>query len=169
MDPSNSYFGWLVSLIDDGRADQHPIIIHAAWDMEFTYSIPTDANRAQDGIDLRRAYERESSLALPDLGPCRVLEFLIALSQRMEYILYDYDHPNQCHVWFWKMITNLGVIGLNDRKIVDSLLHRFIIREYGYYGDGGLFPLSHPKEDQRTVEVWYQMHKWIAEAQNRVI
>ena len=176
MDPNNLYREWLVSLVDGDRADRYPTVINAAWDMEFIYSIPTDANRAQDGIDLRRVFERETSHSLPDLGPCRVLEFLVALSKRIDYILYDYEYQDQTDRWFWEMMANLRLIDLGshntrepNRKVVDSILQRVIDRTYDDAGYGGLFPLRHPKEDQRTVEVWYQMHLWIAERQNRMV
>jgi hypothetical protein len=176
MDSINNYFGWLVGLIDDGRADHYSMVLRAAWDMEFIYSIPTDSNRAQDGLDLREVYERETSLALPELGPCRVLEFLAALSKRMDYILHDYANPGQTQRWFWQLMTNLRLIDLGDhntvqqnREIADTVLYTVITRSYDRNGIGGLFPLHNPKEDQRLVEVWYQMHSWIVEHRNQIM
>lgn len=166
----NEYLWWLISLVDDGRADSYLMIFTVAWEMEFDFSIPTDGNRAQDGLDLRRAFERESSLILPDLGPCRVLEFLIGISRRMNYILFDYGNPDNSHKWFWALINNLrlldiGVDRVDDhaREMIEVAFQRVIDRKYDLMGNGGLFPLYAAVEDQRDIEIWYQMHSWISE------
>jgi hypothetical protein len=36
-------------------------------------------------------------------------------------------------------------------------------RLYTTSGYGGLFPLEEPKEDQRKVEIWYQMMAYLGE------
>lgn len=175
MDPNNLYLTWLVGLVDDGRAYQYTSVFHAAWEMEFTYSISLDANRAQDGIDLRRVYERDASVVLPELGPCRVLEFLIGLSFRMEHILYNWEFPNQVDRWFWELMHNLRLIDLGlhnteeqNYEIASHVLQKVVDRDYTPAGLGGVFPIQSPENDQRDVEVWYQMHNWIRENPTRL-
>jgi hypothetical protein len=46
---------------------------------------------------------------------------------------------------------------------VKSILERVKNRDYETDGHGGLFPLRNPPEDQRQVELWYQMGHWMAE------
>lgn len=160
------YWSWLVGLVDDGRAYQHPMLFRIAWDTRYTYTIKTDKNRYMDGIELREEFERESSIMLPDLGPCTVLEFLVALSRRIEYILYDYDNPLPISHWFWRMMENLGLGESDDPSHIMSAFTILVNRKYDYDGEGGLFPLVNPRNDQRKIEVWYQMHSWISELNN---
>lgn len=50
----------------------------------------------------------------------------------------------------------------NERKI-DDTIETLMFRTYGPDGKGGFFPLSHPKEDQTKIEIWYQMSAYINE------
>lgn len=176
MHPNDLYLEWLVSLIDDGRADYYSMVLTVAWEMEFTYSIPLDANRALDGVDLRNVYERDTSQPVPELGPCLILEFLIALSLRINYILDDPGLPDRTAHWFWVVIGNLALTHLGphnkpeqNREISEYAFRRVVNREYDAAGSGGLFPLRSPIQDQRKVEVWYQMHAWIAQEENQLV
>lgn len=162
-DEVTAYFNWLKDLVDDGRVFEHDMLFNVAWDMEYNYSVPSDANRYKDGLDLREEFERETSVVLPNLGPCRMLEFLVALSKRIDYILYDYDIGSQLPYWFWIMMENLGIAYSNDRRQIYAAFIVMMTRNYDYSGEGGLFPLINPRNDQRKIEVWYQMHGWISE------
>lgn len=160
------YVGWLIGLVDGGRAYQHPTLFRIAWEMEYAYYIPLDANRCQDGLDLRVDFERETSVALPDLGPCRVLEFLVALAKRIDYILYDDSLSSRVSYWFWILMENLGIYLSEDVEYITSSFIVMLTRTYDENGDGGLFPLENPKYDQRKVEIWYQMQAWMLEQVN---
>lgn len=63
--------------------------------------------------------------------------------------------------WFWGMITNLGLGGLNDDRYdpdyVDDVLDRFLDRDYDPDGRGGLFTIRHCDADLRDVQIWTQM------------
>lgn len=157
-------------LVDDGRAIQYPAIFEVGWEMPYSWSVPMDENRYYDGMELRGAFEREASVTLPDLGPCRMIEFLVALSNRMEFILFDYNYPGQVDRWFWQIMTNLRLTDIGthnshstNRAIVKGTFERVLTRSYDQLGNGGLFPLRESNFDQRKVEVWYQMHAWIHE------
>ena len=43
------------------------------------------------------------------------------------------------------------------------ILNKIIDRGYSRRGVGGLFPLKYSKNDQRKVELWYQMHSYLIE------
>ena len=62
--------------------------------------------------------------------------------------------------WFLDMIVNLGLEKMTDdrfdKRYVERILHRFLNREYGRNGDGGLFTVHHSRIDMRSVEIWYQ-------------
>jgi hypothetical protein len=73
--------------------------------------------------------------------------------------------------WFWMMLGNAELDGFTDEAfyalrghiLVDKILNRILDRTYKRDGIGGLFPLKHPKKDQRRVELWYQMNAYLVE------
>lgn len=165
----NRYFEWMCDLVCGDRFSKNIsyrkllIFLH---DAEFTYSIPKDGNRAEDGIDLRYrfAYENtnieDAELYLD--GPCSVLEMMVALSIRCEETIMD--DPNmglRTGQWFWGMISSLGLGSMNDelynRRFVEDVILKFLNREYKPNGKGGLFTIRNCDDDLRTVEIWYQM------------
>ena len=164
-----SYILWLRALVDRPGPLYH-VLFDVAWEVPYEYYIPNDDNRAEDGLKLREQFEQETSLELPNLGECRMLEFLIALAIRLNETVYDYHNPNQTSDWFWQLISNLHLDGFDDEHhfndVEHHIMHRFRIvnsRQYGYNGKGGLFPLENPIADQRQVEVWYQMMAYLFE------
>lgn len=142
-----------------------------AWHTVYEYDIPNDDNRAEDGLQLRERFERESSLRLPNLGECRMLEFLIALAIRLNESVYDYENPDQVSDWFWILIENLQLDAYDDTYTfndihfyIEQVFVRLNKRLYGSNGNGGgLFPLEEPMADQTQVEVWYQMMAYLSE------
>ena len=161
---SDEYFEWLFNLVCEQRYFR-PIyrkLLMRLHDTEFTYSIPRDRNRAEDGEDLRyrfalaKGYDVTTTLA--DLGrPCSVLEMMVALAIRCEEQIQDLDIGDRTGHWFWNMVASLGLNVPYDPYIVDTRIERFMDREYSYNGEGGLFTVQHPRRDMRTVELWWQM------------
>ena len=49
------------------------------------------------------------------------------------------------------------------RDIVADAMAAIIWRTYDSNGYGGLFPLRNPREDQRKVELWYQLNAYLLE------
>lgn len=131
----------------------------------FTYLIPNDANRAEDGVDLRYEFaSRRNNLdILPYLdGPCSVLEMMVALAIRCEEaIMDDPSIGDRTKQWFWNMITNLGLGSMIDdyyeEDYVYAVVHRFLNREYDFDGKGGLFRVKNTRQDMRDIEIWYQL------------
>lgn len=163
------YYHWLRSLVDR-PGSFYDTLFHAAWSTPYEYHVPFDENRAEDGLRLRDRYEEETSISLPDLDICSMLEFLVALAIRMNESMYDWDNPDQTSGWFWKMMFNSGLAALDDTYSDDTyvrLLYRFNVINHRLYNEdgtgGGLFPLEHPRQDQREVEVWYQMMAYLQE------
>jgi hypothetical protein len=146
-------------LVENPGPSNHNLFA-AAWNTPYEYFVPNDDNRAQDGLDLRGRFERETSITLPNLGKCTMLEFLVALSIRMNETVFDFEDPDQVSDWFWELIENLEV----DRFDLEEIFQRLNGRKYDYDGgNGGLFPLENPREDQREIEVWYQMMAYLRE------
>jgi hypothetical protein len=167
---TSRYTQWLRGLVDR-PGSFYDILFDAAWQVEYEYSVLYDANRAEDGLRLRERFEYETSTMLPDhLGECRMLEFLVALAIRINEATYDWDKPDQTSEWFWKMIFNLGLQRFDDTYSddpYDNIINVFEcvnLRLYNENGtDGGLFPLRRSREDQRHVEIWYQMMAYLSE------
>lgn len=164
---NDEYFEWLCDLIDSKRFSKHvsyrKLLMHLH-SIEFTWFIPHDDNRADDGVQLRRRY----ALARDDMtlsnyihGPCSVLEMMVALALRCETIMDDALMGNRTGQWFWGMIHNLGLTPMTnsefDKKYVDNVIARLLNREYEPDGRGGLFTVKHCNRDMRTVEIWYQL------------
>ena len=169
MNSTNKYNRWLRGLVEKPSPFYH-ILFDMAWATIYEHHIPNDINRAVDGLELRERFELESSLKLPDLGECRMLEFLIALAIRLNESVYDYNNPNLTPYWFWVLIENLELDEYDDyypfNKIhshIEQIFIRLNRRLYTTSGYGGLFPLEAPKENQQEIEVWYQMMAYLSE------
>lgn len=171
---NGKYFSWMCQLVCDekkypGRLSYQKLLnfLHS---VNFSYTIATDSNREEDGIDLRyrfgyeNTYEGAMIASYLDDRPCSILEMMIALSIRCEeHIMDDPDIGNRTGQWFWNMIANLGLDSMDDSRFdslhdkVNAIIQRFLNREYGCNGEGGLFTVKNCKYDLRSVEIWYQM------------
>jgi hypothetical protein len=135
----------------------------------FRYSIPRDGNRADDGKGMRYRYAIvcnyfESLYEILDIldGPCSVLEMMLALAIHCEEnIMDDPCKGDRTGQWFWNMIVNLGLSGMNDarydRKLVDDAINTFLDRKYAPDGKGGLFTVRNCDQDLRKAEIWHQL------------
>lgn len=164
----NDYFEWLWNFTKCRGHSQNRKIITLLHNIEFRYSIPMDANREEDGIDLR--YRFVTEVGIPKNyqevyvyldGPCSVLEMMIALAIRCEEsIMDDPDIGDRTSEWFWLMMKNLGLDYMSDRKfdrdIAEEKISIFLDRRYKRNGEGGLFVVN-GRRDLRKVEIWYQM------------
>lgn len=167
----NDYFEWLSGIIHDGifaeGVGYRKLLTHLH-DVEFTYLIPRDKNRAENGISLRWrfacevAYGAQRNSIVYDLdGPCSVLEMMVSLAIGCEETIMDDPRVgDRTGQWFWGMITSLGLGSMTDysydSKFVDKVLQRFLDREYAPNGKGGLFTIRNCEYDLRTVEIWVQ-------------
>lgn len=167
-----TYFEWLEKQVVyfDKQYTYHNLL-SVLYSVEYIPRIDKDQNRLIDGIYIRKEYfdKYRTDQSIVSL-PCNFLEFLIGLARRMNYIYGDVyeDRTKDC---FWTLIRNMGLSELNDLSYekhnehdILFAVYRVINRTYDVTGDGGLFPLQNPRENQRNVEVWYQMNQYLAEA-----
>ena len=177
IDVEQWYFNWLCDLIHADQIDRsYYILMKDLHKKEFTSIVEHDENRAYDGMELREECLKE--LGYPKYvtidGPCSVLEMLIGLARRMDFETsdpYEEEGHDRTTYWFWEMIENLGLtifdddsyVDMEGQIFVDSIVDRLVERRYEENGEGGIFPLRHTTEDQRDVEIWYQMHMYLAE------
>lgn len=162
------YFEWLYDYVCKGRS-HHGVsyreLFHCLDNIEFTYSIPRDGNRAKDGIGLRYRFCMEQygeSLEYALDRPCSVLEMIIALAIRCEEsIMDDTRYGNRTGQWFWTMMHNLGIGNMTDdifdEYYVERIISRFLNRDYQPDGKGGLFYVRNCEQDLRDVEIWVQL------------
>lgn len=165
---NDEYFHYLCELIDIDRFEKqvsYRKLLRHLHNIEFTWFIPHDDNRADDGIQLRRDFamdRNDSRLAHYIGGPCSVLEMMVALAVRCEKTIMDNalmgDRTGQ---WFWDMIRNLGLSSMRDSRFdieyVDDSVARLLNRDYEPDGRGGLFTVKNCRHDMRKVEIWCQL------------
>ena len=166
-----AYFKWLCRQVESMRqknpAHTHWKLLKQLFTKEFIWIVPNDDNRLEDGRDLREEFAQ-------DVYPwfvaeywmqqeCSMLEMLIALARRLAF-----EDAQTVRKWFWEMMHNLNLTDFNDaseypEEDIDQILDAVIWRTYHPSGRGGLFPLHHAEEDQRDVEIWYQLSAYLAE------
>jgi len=168
------YRDWLITTITRSEEEYktYRFMLQRLWNKNF-YTIEDDENRCGDGLERRAWYydNVRSPLNNPDeLGPCRVLEVLIGIAKRCEFEVFSTPGNKDVKGFFWELLSNLDLTmysishwGTEDIIAIDSILSRWMDRAYSYDGWGGIFPLDNPKEDQRTVSIWYQMHAYLVE------
>jgi|SRR5215216_434289 len=162
------YFQWLYGQVgseSNQRARTHWNLLRRFHQTAFVWTVPNDDNRAEDGRDLRREFIENENIE--DVDPdwmslqCSMLELLIGLSRRLSF--EDDGSPRR---WFWQLVENLNLAQYTDKErlptaTVDEALNRVIFRQYNPNGIGGLFPLRNSPQDQREVELWYQLSAYL--------
>ena len=171
----NEYFEWLSYVVCgeqyEGAISYRKLLTHLH-EVEFTYILPMDENRAGNGINLRYRWaldiDEDTDYILDVLdGPCSVLEMMVALALHCEEnIMDDPKYGNRTGQWFWGMVNNLGLGAmydeLYDERYVDEVITRFLNREYERDGRGGLFTIKNCKYDLRDVEIWHQLSWYLS-------
>ena len=119
---NDAYFNWMYQLVFDGRYSKrlsYQKLLRELHRIEFTYSIPMDGNRAEDGVDLRYRFGYENGYSSSmisvylDNRMCSVLEMMIALAIRCEeHIMDDPDIGNRTGQWFW--IGSIAEMAMED-------------------------------------------------------
>lgn len=158
------YDEWLESLI---RLRDH---IHSDYTIikslrrPFIISMDKDENRAKDGLELRRDYERIYGAPAPH-GDCSVLEVLIGLAKRMAWTTSkSYDEEEDTVFWFWTLIDNLELSANQERN--EDILMKWMTRKFKTNGKGSPFPLHFCDKNQKNTELWYQMQSYLKENYN---
>lgn len=175
----NEYFEWLYDLVypyDKTISEEYrkSKLLRYLFETPFYSSIAMDDNRISDGISLRyefgyqKGYDDETVLIYLDSRECSVLEVMIGLAIRCEtQLMSDIEYGDRTTQWFRKMIASLGFNSMNNRQFdkhyVSEVLERFLEHQYEPDGRGGLFALTNPTRDMRTVEIWSQLCEYLNE------
>lgn len=179
---NDGYFEWLC---DRGGLSKSRHLAEIMDNIPFKVIVPNDTNRETDGLNLREIYcdtVHPIGNRWPREGPPSILEVLIALSERTAFLIFDPAAPSDeavSHSVMTMILVNLGVYIYDDfrpcwtaradgkelevTKKIRKTFEKWNDRKYFSNGKGGIFPLNRPKEDQRKVELWYQMQDYIQE------
>jgi hypothetical protein len=162
------YLEWLVRHVcqDDREQESYQKLFYAMLSTTFVAYIDNDENRSADGMALRLIFEDETGIGCDMIGPCSVLEMMVAMAIRCENdIMYDPDEGDRTSVWFWEMMDNLGLIPMDDWGFdwqeFEETMDRLNNRTYGKDGFGGPFYIAGFDQDMRKIELWYQMNYYI--------
>lgn len=151
------YFTYLVKIVDGDRNLQ---LCKELFDIPFHWDpeIDLDENGAENGKYLRVEYYQETGKKCEKSGGCSVLEMIIGIVVGMERIMGipGDEHPER---WFWEIIENLDLESGDVKKKVE----RWMNREFDKDGNGGMFPISRPFQDQRTAPFWQQAMSYLGE------
>lgn len=161
-----------VELPKRGRDRTYWGLFRQMYSCEFVWKLMKDSSRAEDGKELRWEFIRAAGLPKVDAAwlyqPCTILEMMIAVARRLSSLTSE-----NASAWFIQLLYNIKLDEFNDAHydsnmtVIADILERLIWRMYWPNGEGGLFPLRHPAEDQRNVEIWYQMNAWLIERDRR--
>lgn len=157
------YFEWLASQIASPKGKSFTGLLERMHSLEFVWTVPHDENRLHDGLDLRYEFLDGSSKKMVLKGGT-ILEVLVGLSRRVAFTAGGDEY-----IWAWRLIKNLRLNRMSDplstenANRIDDILEALVWRTYSPNGRGGFFPLRHPTEDQREVEIWYQMNSYVNE------
>lgn len=171
-----SYLNWLRTI---GGADNNEfhnsynILFKVMHEIPFNVIIERDNNRLSDAKKLRDDFKDDTCYAIYDCideMPVTFLEVVISLALRMEFIISSSEDIDETSKWVWVLLNNLNLIWYDDTTWDDNkemevyyICQRVINREYESNGQGGFFPLEDSKDDQRNVELWYQLNYFLNE------
>lgn len=166
----DEYFEYLIDLVGGNSIQRCNYICLLRWlyDHEFTWILPTDKNRAEDGLLMRMEYADMNELYFDSSAwPCSILEMMIALAKRCEHDIIGEPGDEHADRWFWLMLNNLGLLICNDsyfmRDYVEQIVMRWMKRSFTRSGQGSMFPLHDPARDQRKCDIWSQMNEYLIE------
>lgn len=168
------YLNWLYRLVErppnpfDEVDEGYWRLMWSLYTIPFDVVVYQDRNRAMDATGFRETF-LESPDIPDDLAPSEwldmdpsLLEVIVSLANRMQF-LTNIDIA-EC---FWELMTNAGFDRYDDGAFegsdVEMIASTIIFRWYERDGKGGLFPLTTADEDQRKVELLYQMYDYISE------
>jgi hypothetical protein len=171
----SDYFKWLRDIVCANRFHKdisYDKLLTHLHSVDFRWTRALDADRADWGLNMRYRfgqYRKCEHVKDYITGPCSVFEMMVALAVRCEEdLMDDPDYGDRTAQWFWNMIVSLGLgsmIDSNfDAEYVDTTIQKFLNREYGRDGKGGLFTLRHATFDARKVDIWYQLCWYLDEA-----
>lgn len=168
------YYEWLCTSVGANRPPytNYLMLLQTLHKKNYIWFVPMDANRYSDGFHLRLKFADQNDYVIPTTGDdtlysCSVLEVLLALSIRIDSEITGEPGLVYPEKWFWVMMENMGLTRYDDEHFdaneVNRIVDIWLERRFGSDGMGSPFPLQHPFEDQRQIELWQQMQNYVNE------
>ena len=178
----DEYFKWLYNRIKNQRSS-YKKLCYELHGKPFRWFIPNDDNRCEDGLNIREEFLERANVDFSNeeilqfgSDKCTTLEVLVALADRMQFLMDDLGRSTHISKWFFEMIRNLRLYDFTDALgdwegfppeldvKIDRILETFMSRTYDWYGTGSLFPMKQrPPRDMAKVEIWYQLMIYLDE------
>lgn len=161
-----NYFEWLLHGLNDNRWDfkvqNYSRLLNLMFRLEFRAINHMDVIREEKIEDLRDDffYDHDEHLnGVPDMpGYPTVLELLVSLSYSMEDVMKNHKYGDRTAEWFWLIVQNLGLDGMDDagfdEEYVVAVFSRWLKREFAPDGSGSPFPMRDPPCDMTGVDIW---------------
>ena len=175
----DAYQTWLRDTLNiDNR---YNILFDQLYEKPFEFVLENDENRESDARHLREQFAYKADLMFRDewlLWHASVIEVLASLSFKMLDSVCDFPGDFEAETGFWIMMENLGLDGFTDdvyliengfngfdsvRIQVDKIVDKWLYRRFTKTGKGSPFPRKRGVEDQRKVELWYQLSGYVIE------
>lgn len=160
------YGDWLLDKVNFRRKG-YSKLMNELFDITFTAINPHDENRIEDAISLREEFLNIAGINGGFDREVNVLEVLVALAIRIEdEYIGDPGNPDPSYI-FWEMCCNLELDFYTDVRFsynsIHSIVEPWVLRDFEYDGEGSIFPIKHPIQDQRRIEIWSQMQEYLSE------
>ena len=159
-----NYVIWLIEHIDAvPLLDTYEQLFWALDQQPFPVRVADDANRASDGLMLRKEYLAEGGiLRLDHIQNASVLEVLVSLVDRVDYCLGLKITKQE---WMEMFIHNMGLESCTDKQYADMAIARAIdttfYRRYNTDGvNGGLFVVPQTDKDMRRLSLFEQWNEF---------
>lgn len=166
------YLAWLVGRINVIEDRDYDGLLRVLYGHEFYSVVKYDEDRGSDGIVLRDTWADEVGYNGDiSFGPPSVLETLIGISLRIEAQIFggpwadEWDYKKV----FWDLINNLGLLeydgylSVSDYDDIVTLLDEFLSKTSHCDTFANIFHFSVTPRGLRKMNLWGQMHLYIAE------
>lgn len=166
-----NYRDWLIESVGSFEDKNYAPLLRELYRREFYSLVKYDEDRGSDGIALRGNWAELHNVDSDGLnfGPCKVLEVLIGISQRIEFQLFgsqwaeEWDYKKV----FWHLLDNLnlleyeGILKGSEYETVIHICDAFCARKYKCDGFGNIFRIFDSEKDVRKMNLWTQMGLYI--------
>lgn len=176
-DYSGAYLDWLAEIMNCDMFEYSNLFTELH-NIDFKFVIDMDSNRTYDGMVLRMEFPTDTFDSIKYANkPCSVLEALIGLSRRMDWIASndeDVGVVDHSRVWFWTMIDNLGLtrftndnMGLDANTYIKSikeirtLIDNWLSHIYSPDGTGSPWPCPGIDADMRYFDMIDCMNTYV--------
>lgn len=167
------YFNWLCSQVATARYRlRYSKLLTKLYFADYEWTIPNDANRADDGMGLRYLFAQENDYSEAEMEctmaqkQCCVLEMMVALVIRCESdYLGNPDVVDHKMSVFMEMLKSMDIHTMENDVyndgIVENALVKFMSHQYSPDGKGSIFYVPQAAIDMRKEELWSQMNQWV--------